>query len=67
MAKWRELKCDSRGTYRHIRTGGIYKILHEGLEVTNDEAVVSVVYSNENGDVFIQSKDRFFDGRFEKL
>ncbi len=52
--------------YRHKRTGGLYRLLHEGLEVTGDEGVQSVVYQNMAGDVFIQAKTRFFDGRFEE-
>jgi hypothetical protein len=68
MAKWNEITIISNNdTYRHVRTGGIYKVIHEGLEVTGDEGVPSIVYKNEKGDVFIQAKDRFFDGRFEKL
>lgn len=52
--------------YRHVKTGGLYMILHEGLEVTGDEAIPSIVYQNDRGDVFIQAKARFEDGRFEE-
>lgn len=68
MAKWSELTIiDNTNTYRHVRTGGIYRVIHEGLEVTGDDAVPSIVYQNEDGQVFIQAKERFFDGRFERL
>ncbi len=68
MARWGELNILDNGTrYRHVKTGGVYTLIHEGLEVTSDEAVPSVVYQNEDGDVFIQAKARFFDGRFEEL
>ena len=68
MARWGEINIFDEGTsYRHVKTGGIYRVVHEGLEVTGDEAVPSIVYMNEDGDVFIQAKERFFDGRFEEL
>jgi hypothetical protein len=54
-------------TYRHKKTGGVYYKLYEGLEVTGDEAVPSVVYQNTAGQIFIQAKSRFEDGRFEEL
>jgi hypothetical protein len=73
MAKWAEWSIDASDDtfmrpvmYRHKTTGGLYRVLHEGLEVTKDEAVPSIVYQNANGDVFIQAKSRFEDGRFEK-
>ena len=65
MAKWNiEDNCKA---YRHVRTGGIYYVIHEGLEVTGDEAVPSIVYQSEDGKVFIQAKARFEDGRFEEV
>lgn len=71
MAKWDVDKYDdtfaTRQTYRHKRTGSLYTILHEGLEVTDDEGIPSVVYQSSSGDIFIQEKSRFFDGRFEKV
>lgn len=69
-------KCDvdkyddtftTQQTYRHKRTGFLYTVLHEGLEVTGDEGIPSVVYQSSSGDIFIQEKSRFFDGRFEKV
>jgi hypothetical protein len=53
--------------YKHKKTGLHYVVLYEGLEVTGDEGIPSVVYRNTVGDVFIQAKSRFEDGRFEKL
>lgn len=68
MAKWGEVEFFNKSkSYRHVRTGGIYRVLYEGLEVTGDEAIPSIVYQNEDGDVFIQAKERFEDGRFEEL
>jgi len=71
MAKWNIDTSNDTFTrpvlYRHKATGGLYRILHEGLEVTADEAVPSVVYANADGDVFIQAKSRFEDGRFERV
>lgn len=67
MAKWSDKPHKTVERYRHVRTGGIYTVLHEGLEVTGDEGVPSIIYENENGDVFIQAKSRFFDGRFESV
>lgn len=67
MAKWNMERDNKEQLYRHVRTGNVYSILHEGLEVTTDDAVESVVYQDEDGDVFIQAKSRFFDGRFEAL
>ena len=66
MAKWAEI-APKHKLYRLVRTGGIYRVLNEGLEVTNDEAVPSIVYQNEEGQVFIQAKSRFEDGRFEEV
>lgn len=70
MAKWAEdefILDDEVQQYRHVKTGKIYTLLHTGLEVTSDVAYEVVVYENEAGDVFVQSKERFFDGRFEEL
>lgn len=67
MAKWSDKPHKTVERYRHVRTGGIYTVLHEGLEVTGDEGVPSIIYENENGDVFIQAKSRFFAGRFESI
>jgi hypothetical protein len=53
--------------YKHKKTGLHYTVLYEGLEVTGDEGIPSVVYRNNAGDIFIQAKSRFEDGRFEKL
>lgn len=70
MARWDLDKDDTFSTpqvYRHKRTGFLYTIIHEGLEVTGDEGIPSVVYQSTSGDVYIQAKSRFEDGRFEKV
>ena len=69
MAHWGDTAITETGftKYKHVKTGGVYELMHLGLEVTQDEAVPSVVYRSENGQVFIQTKDRFFDGRFVRL
>ena len=70
MARWDFDKDDTFSTpqvYRHKRTGFLYTVIHEGLEVTGDEGIPSVVYQSTSGDVYIQAKYRFEDGRFEKV
>lgn len=71
MAKWNIDTADDTFLrplmYRHKKTGGLYQVLHEGLEVTGDEAIPSIVYQNADGKVFIQAKSRFEDGRFERV
>lgn len=70
MTTWNDTHDDtfvSPRRYRHKKTGGVYQVLFEGLEVTGDEGIPSVVYQSSTGKVFIQSKTRFEDGRFEKL
>ena len=74
MAKWNAWNIDTTDDtfvkpvlYRHVRTGGLYRIIHEGLEVTGDEGIPSIVYQDASGNVFIQAKSRFEDGRFEKV
>ena len=69
MAKWSIDAADDTFDrplmYRHVRTGVTYELLYHGLEVTNDDGVPSIVYRNSGGDIFIQAKSRFYDGRFE--
>ena len=69
MAKWNldDDTFSAPSVYRHKRTGGLYRVLYEGLEVTGYEGVPSIVYQDGSGQVFIQAKARFEDGRFEKL
>jgi hypothetical protein len=71
MAKWNMDASDDTFMrplmYRHKKTGGLYRVINEGLEVTGDEAVPSIIYQNANGQIFIQAKSRFEDGRFEKV
>lgn len=70
MTTWNDTHDDTfvaPQRYRHKKTGGVYQVLFEGLEVTGDEGIPSVVYQSSSGKVFIQSKTRFEDGRFEKL
>lgn len=71
MAKWNIGTADDTFDrplmYRHVRTGVVYELLYHGLEVTGDDGVPSIIYRNNGGDVFIQSRNRFEDGRFELL
>lgn len=74
MAKWDfdddDLNCDDLDKptmYRHVKTGNYYTVLYEGLEVTSNRAVPSIVYQNADGEVFIRAKSQFEDGRFERL
>ena len=71
MTTWNDARDDTfvaPQRYRHRKTGGVYHLLFEGLEVTSDEGIPSIVYQqSSSGQVFIQTKSRFEDGRFEKL
>lgn len=70
MTTWNETHDDTFARplmYRHKKSGGVYRLLYECLEVTGDEGVPSIVYQNGSGDVFVQTRTRFFDGRFEAL
>ncbi len=71
MAKWEIDTADDTFIrpvmYRHVKTGGLYRVMYEGLEVTGDEAIPSIIYQNNAGQIFIQAKSRFEDGRFERI
>lgn len=57
-----------RPTHRHNKTGRLYEVICEGLEVTTDVATAVVVYKDENGQVFVQMSSRFYDSeRFAEL
>jgi hypothetical protein len=75
MAKWNssaqnfaKLQTDSPVLYRHVRTGDMYVVLCDAYEVTTDVATLVTVYRNvEQGTVYVQERERFYDGRFEKI
>lgn len=48
--------------YEHVKTGGIYTLLH--VAVTSDTLKPAVVYQNGSGTVFVRLASEFFDGRF---
>ena len=49
-------------THRHLKTGGLYKKLMEGLLESNISEVV--IYQDGRGRVWVRSKSEFCDGRF---
>ena len=51
--------------YLHIKTGGMYELLH--IAVTSDTLKPAVVYQNDDGVVFVRLASEFFDGRFEPV
>jgi hypothetical protein len=53
--------------YKHLKTGGIYEILGEGIiEKTMTPAII---YRNVDDDTvnWIRPHSEFFDGRFEEI
>lgn len=54
-------------THKHVKTQGLYRLLHDALDVTENAGRAWVVYQNEHGEVFTQRATRFYDGRFEAL
>lgn len=58
---------DSWATHRHVKTGGLYKVLRQNrvrIEKTGEPAVV---YQGEDGMWWVRPRKEFFDGRFEAL
>jgi hypothetical protein len=55
--------------YKHIKTGGYYRVLYEG--VMESDLTPVVIYRNvdPNADtrVWVRNKADFYDGRFEKV
>lgn len=49
--------------YLHLKTGGMYELLH--IAVTSDTLLPAVVYQKEDGVIFVRLASEFFDGRFE--
>lgn len=58
--------AELNGTFRHVKTGGLYHIaLLCRIEATNTPAVAYV--SHKDGTVWVRPQDEFLDGRFEKV
>lgn len=63
----RALSDDERiGTYRHLKTRGIYDLIAFAL-LESDKAEMAVYRSWFTGDVWLRPVAEFFDGRFERL
>lgn len=57
-----------RKLYLHHKTGGVYKILHQGL-LEADAKTLMVIYTDHpnNTNVWVRPFDEFFDGRFQHI
>lgn len=53
--------------YQHVKTGGLYFILHDNakIEKTLEDAVVYTDTLHQH--IWIRPKSEFFDGRFVKV
>lgn len=49
--------------YKHLRTGGLYKVLAVGTHVDTKELLV-VYAAIKDGAVWVRTYDEFTDGRF---
>jgi predicted HAD superfamily Cof-like phosphohydrolase len=54
-----------RDLYRHLKTGGVYRILHKDAKWEEDWESAVVYQSLETGEVVVRKSSVFFDGRFE--
>jgi hypothetical protein len=52
-------------THRHLKTGGLYRVLLLGTSEADMEPVV--IYDNRDGRVWVRPENEFFDGRFVTL
>ena len=50
--------------YRHIKTGGLYRVLRHG-RIEADLRAVVIYESLADGRVWVRPTDEFYDGRFE--
>jgi hypothetical protein len=51
-------------TWRHVKTGGHYTVVDEGL-IEATKAPVIIYRSDLTGQVWVRPKAEFLDGRFE--
>lgn len=51
-------------THRHLKTGGLYKVLYSGL-IEKDLTTV-IIYQSENGVVWVRPFEEFIE-KFESL
>jgi hypothetical protein len=61
-AQFKEL---TEPTHRHVKTGGLYRVIGEG-RIEADLAAVTV-YVSEKGEMWVRPTAEFNDGRFEDL
>lgn len=64
---YKEFAERKRGArFKHLKTGGIYRIITEGNEENSGDDVI-VYRSEKDGSVWVRPKSEFFDGRFERV
>lgn len=56
----------SRPLFQHIKTGGYYYVMAEGLLESNLEEMV-IYRSQTDGKIWIRPKSEFYDGRFRRV
>ncbi len=49
--------------YKHVKTGGIYRVLH--IAIKEDDLSHLVVYQDVNQMIWVRPRSQFEDGRFE--
>jgi hypothetical protein len=53
-------------THRHLKTGGLYRVLHEGAIEAN--LTPCIIYQNvASGAIWVRPSSEFWDGRFADL
>jgi hypothetical protein len=57
----------TKDLYRHKRTGGIYEVICTATHLPSKLHDLVVYRSIETGEIWARSRDKFFDGRFEKI
>jgi hypothetical protein len=52
-------------TFKHLRTGGLYRVITTGVHVDTKEVLVTYV-ALKDGVMWVRSYLEFVDGRFEE-
>jgi hypothetical protein len=60
-----EIPARWNATHRHLKTGGLYTFLYEGIDENSMTRVV--IYQDRQGVVWVRPAEQFYDGRFEVL
>jgi hypothetical protein len=53
--------------FRHIKSGGMYKLLHDTAKLESTLTPVVVYQNFKTYEIWVRSKKEFFDGRFEAI